>query len=129
MDGDTTAPTVVALGYLGIRVADPAAYAATVAMLRDVLRLPVVRDDGESSVRFGLPDGAGIDIYGPDDEDHRFYGDGPCVGLRVADVDAARALLEAAGVRFRWETERAESAAWAHFEGPDGGAWELIGPA
>jgi catechol 2,3-dioxygenase-like lactoylglutathione lyase family enzyme len=119
---------VEGLGFLGLRVVDPAAYQATIGFFRDVLRLPVAADEGARSVRFRLADGTGVHVYGPADEDHDFYGDGPCIGLRVADLDAARAVLEAAGIRFGRETERDGGEAWAHFEGPDGGAWELIGP-
>jgi hypothetical protein len=119
---------VEGLGFLGLRIVDPVAYQATVGFFREVLRLPVTADEGARSVRFRLADGTAIHVYGPADEDHGFYGDGPCLGLRVADVDAARATLEAAGIRFRRETECDGGEAWAHFEGPDGGAWELIGP-
>ncbi len=119
---------VEGLGFLGLRIVDPAASRETVGFFRDVLRLPVTADEGARSVRFRLADGTGVHVDGPADEDHGFYGDGPCVGLRVADVDAAQATLEAAGIRFRRETERDAGEAWAHFENPDGRAWELIGP-
>jgi hypothetical protein len=95
---------------------------------RDVLRLAVAADEGNSSVRFRLAGGTGVDVHAPADEDRDLYGDRPCIGLRVADVDAARATLEAAGIPFRRETKRDGGEARAHVAGPDGGDRELIGP-
>ncbi len=51
----------------------------------------------------------------------------PCVGFLVDDADAMRASLEAAGIEFLWETQRDGAIAWAHFRGPDGAVYELIG--
>ena len=51
------------------------------------------------------------------------------VGLRVDDVDATRARLEADGLEMLTDVERGERAAWCHFRAPDGTVLEIIGPA
>ena len=43
------------------------------------------------------------------------------------DVDATRDRLEASGIAFLWEAQRDGAIAWAHFRGPDGAVYELIG--
>ena len=63
------------------------------------------------------------------DPDHAFFTTGPVVGLRVADLEATRAQLEASGLEMLTEVERTESAAWCHVRAPDGTVIEIIGPA
>lgn len=121
--------TVQGLGFLGVRVADLDRFDATVSLYRDILGLPVIAQVAGRSVWFRLEDGTQLHVYGPLDEDHLEFGDAPCVGLVVVDVDATRARMEAAGIEFLWETQRDERAAWAHYRGPDGAVYELIGPA
>lgn len=50
-------------------------------------------------------------------------------GLRVADVDATRAELEADRLEMLTEVQRTAEAAWCHFRAPDGTVLEIIGPA
>lgn len=119
--------SVQGLGFLGIRVADPARYAATVALYRELLALPVINEEPDRFVWFRLGDGTQVHVYGPLDEDHVAFGDAPCVGFRVDDPAAHRSRLEAAGIAFLWETQRDGAVAWAHFRGPDGAVYELIG--
>ena len=69
-----------------------------------------------------------LHLYGPEDADHTAFGDRPCVGLVVEDVDGARGRMEASGIVFLWETQRDADRAWAHYRGPDGTVYELIGP-
>ena len=117
--------SVQGLGWLGVRTDR---FAETVSLYRDVLGLEPFHAD-ESSVRFRLRDATELHVYGPADEDHRFFGTAPVVGLAVQDAAAARARLEAAGITFLTELERDGEAAWCHFEGPDGNVYELISGA
>ena len=76
---------------------------------------------------FRLTDGTQLHVYGPLDEDHVAFGASPCVGLIVDDVDATRDRMERAGIEFLWPTQRDDASAWAHYRGPDGAVYELIG--
>jgi catechol 2,3-dioxygenase-like lactoylglutathione lyase family enzyme len=78
-------------------------------------------------VGFAFPDGAEMEVWRPEDEFHSLFGTGPVVGLRVDDVEAARAEMEAAGAEFLGPVQRSEGAAWSHFRGPDGNVYEIIG--
>ena len=118
--------TVHGLAFLGVRVADPDRFAATVSLYRDLLGLPVIAEEADRLVWFRLGDGTQVHVYGPLDEDHVAFGESPCVGFRVDDADGARARLEAAGIEFLWETQRDGAVAWAHFRGPDGAVYELL---
>lgn len=79
------------LGFLGVRVEEPDRYAATVALYRDVLGLVPFREEPDRLAWFRLDDGTELHVYGPADTDHVAFGDRPCVGLVVDDVDATRA--------------------------------------
>lgn len=119
--------TVKRLGFLGVRVGDPDRFAATVSLYRDVLELTVIAAIPERYTWFRLEDGTQLHVYGPLDQDHVAFGESPCVGFVVDDADAMRARLETAGIAFLWETQRDGAIAWAHFRGPDGAVYELIG--
>jgi len=117
--------TVRSLGWLGVRT--PAADAMT-AFYRDVLRLEVI-SERPGATWFRLPDGTEVHVYGPDDEDHRFFGTAPVIGLAVDSFRAAHAALAAARVEFLYaEPQRADGRAWQHFRAPDGNVYEIIGP-
>ena len=117
------------VGFIGVRIADPAGYARTVGLYRDALGLTVTQDDGDRSTRFILPDGTALHVYGPGDRDHLWFGDRTCIGLRVDDVEAARGALEAAGIEILDQVERDATEAWFHYRSPDGSVQEIIGPA
>jgi predicted enzyme related to lactoylglutathione lyase len=51
-------------------------------------------------VAFKLPDGSVVEVFGPSDEEHAYFGTGPVAGFEVDDIEAARARLEGAGVEF-----------------------------
>jgi catechol 2,3-dioxygenase-like lactoylglutathione lyase family enzyme len=121
--------TASRVGFIGMRVADSASYAATVALYRDQLGLDVTAVDGERSTRFRLADGTAFHVYGPADIDHEDFGDRVCIGLVVDDVDATRADLEAAGIAVLDDpTQRDGAEAWFHYRAPDGTVHEIIGP-
>jgi catechol 2,3-dioxygenase-like lactoylglutathione lyase family enzyme len=115
------------LGFLGVRVGDPSRFAATVALYRDLLELPVIAEEPDRLVWFRLGDGTQLHVYGPLDVEHVAFGESPCVGFVVDDPDEMRGRLEAAGVEFLWETQHDGAIAWAHFRGPDGAVYELLG--
>lgn len=124
-----TTDGVHGLGFLGVRIEDRERFRATVALYRDTLGLETVRDEPDRLVWFRLGDGTELHVYGPEDVDHLVFGDRPCVGLLVADVEGARRRMEAGGVEFLWDTQRYGQRVWAHYRGPDGTVYELIGPA
>ena len=109
---------VEGLGWLGIR---REGFEETARFFREVmgpqearrgrLRVPRRRRDGGLAPRGRVPP---------------FFGAGPVVGLRVGDVEAARAAMEAAGVAFLGPVQRSERAVWSHFRGPDGNVYEII---
>ena len=97
------------------------------AFYRDVLNLDISSIDGKSG-RFKLGDGTEVHVYGPLDEDHHFFGDGPVVALEVADFAVARARLLGAGIKFAYEEPQRESGKiWQHFIAPDGNVYEILG--
>ena len=116
------------LGFLGVRIDDLARFEAAVSLYRDTLGLAPFRKEPGRLAWFRLGDGTELHLYGPADTDHTAFGDRPCVGLTVDDVDATRDRMETSGVEFLWETQRDAGRTWAHFRGPDGAVYELIGP-
>jgi catechol 2,3-dioxygenase-like lactoylglutathione lyase family enzyme len=95
---------------------------------KNVLRLEVIDADKRGS-RFRLSDGTEIHVYGPEDDDHAFFGTGPVVGFAVDSFRAARAILVSAGIKFLYsEPQRQDGWAWQHFRAPDGNIYEIIGP-
>ena len=120
--------TASRVGFIGVRIADSATYAATIALYRDRLGLDVTATDGERSTRFRLGDGTAFHVYGPADVDHESFGDRACFGLVVENVDATRAILEAAGLEILDDpTQRDGTDAWFHYRAPDGTVHEIMG--
>ena len=120
-DAATSAPGI---GFIGFRTDR---FDEMVALFRDRIGLSIIRE-APGATWFRLGADAELHVYADTDADHAFFTTGPVVGLRVADVDATRAALEADGLRMLSEMERTESAAWCHFEAPDGTVLEIIGP-
>jgi catechol 2,3-dioxygenase-like lactoylglutathione lyase family enzyme len=97
------------------------------AFYRDVLRLEVLSIDDESG-RFKLDDGTEVHIYGPQDQDHEFFGSGPVIAFEVDDFATARDRLLSVGTEFIYEEpQRALGRIWQHFIAPDGNVYEIIG--
>jgi catechol 2,3-dioxygenase-like lactoylglutathione lyase family enzyme len=61
-----------------------------------------------------------LDVFDPSSIGQRFAPSPAGVALRVPDVDAARAELEAKGVEFDGETLQTEVCRMAFFKDPDG---------
>lgn len=111
------------IGFIGFRTVR---FAEMVTLFRDRIGLEVMRET-PGATWFRLGD-AELHVYADTDPDHAFFTTGPVVGLRVADVDATRAALEADGLELLTEIERTSDAAWCHFRAPDGTVLEIIGP-
>ena len=117
--------TVQSLSWLGVRTDNAEALCA---FYRDVLQLKPFQTD-LTSTRFRLADGTEAHVYNSHDVDHRFFGKGPVVGLRVESFAATRAAMLQAGIEFLYpEPERQAGLAWQHFRAPDGNVYEIIGP-
>jgi catechol 2,3-dioxygenase-like lactoylglutathione lyase family enzyme len=112
------------VGFVGFRTHR---FDEMVALFRDGIGLGVVHE-APGAVWFELGPDAQLHVYADTDPDHAFFTTGPVVGLRVTDLDATRAKLEADGLEMLTEVERDESTAWCHFRAPDGTILEIIGP-
>jgi catechol 2,3-dioxygenase-like lactoylglutathione lyase family enzyme len=121
----TSAPSGSGIGFIGFRTNR---FDEMVALFRDVLGMPMVRD-APAAAWFLLGTDAELHVYDDTDPDHAFFTTGPVVGLRVDDVDEMRSSLEAAGLEMLTAVERSDRAAWCHFRAPDGTVLEIIGPA
>ena len=115
---------VTGLGWMGVKTQH---FDSMIAFYRDVLNLAVLSIDGKSG-RFKLDDGRQIHVYGPNDEDHEFFGNGPVVAFEVDSFAIARDRLLSAGIGFIYpEPQRASGRIWQHFRAPDGNVYEIIG--
>lgn len=94
--------TVRGVGYVGMRTER---LDRMVALFRDVIGIPVVRQD-DDLVGFALADGTVFELYGPGDAFHAFFITGPVVGFRVDDFDATRAAMLTAGITFIGDPNR-----------------------
>ncbi len=120
--------SVEGVRFVGMRVADRAAYAATVAIYRDALDLTVTSDDGHRSMRFVLGDGTALHVYGPDDDEHLAFGNRVCIGYMVEDFQATLARLRTAGIELLDDPPQSDGTnAWCHIRTPDGAVHEILG--
>jgi catechol 2,3-dioxygenase-like lactoylglutathione lyase family enzyme len=98
---------------------------ATAAFFRDTLGLRVAIEEQDFWV-LKLPDGAKVEVFGPDSPVNRHFTTGPVAGFLVDDVAAATAELRAAGVDVVFEQRDETSGnAWVHFRAPDGNLYEF----
>jgi catechol 2,3-dioxygenase-like lactoylglutathione lyase family enzyme len=120
---DRTMIDVRRLAWLGTRTGR---FAETAAFFRDVLGLRVELER-PGQVVLAFPDGGSVEVFSPDEPDHRHFTTGPVAGFLVDDVDTARAELAAAGVELIGPVGRgaAPGEAWQHFRAPDGNVYEL----
>ena len=117
--------TANAIGFIGFRTAR---FEAMVALFRELIGLPVIRE-APGATWFRLGTDAELHVYADADRDHAFFTTGPVVGLRVDDVKVTRARMEAEGLEMLTEMERTDAWAWCHFRAPDGTVMEIIGPS
>lgn len=117
-------PDASGVGFIGFRTEQ---FDEMVALFRDRIGLSVIHE-APGVTWFRLGSDAELHVYASADPDHGFFTTGPVVGLRVADVDATRAALEADGLEMITDIERTDDAAWCHFRAPDGTVLEIIGP-
>lgn len=113
------------VGFVGFRTDQ---FDEMTALFRDLIGVEILRE-APGATWFRLGDDAELHVYASSDVDHAFFTSGPVVGLRVEDVDATRARMEAEGLKMLTEIQRTEAAAWCHFRAPDGTVLEIIGPA
>ena len=113
------------VGFIGIRTER---YDQMVALFRDRIGLRITHE-APAATWFRLGTDAELHVYAATEPDHAFFTTGPVIGLRVADIDATRAAMEADGLAMLTEVERTDTAAWCHFRAPDGTVLEIIGPA
>jgi catechol 2,3-dioxygenase-like lactoylglutathione lyase family enzyme len=111
------------VGFVGLRTHR---FDEMVALFRDLLGLEVIRE-APGATWFRLGSDAELHVYADTDPDHAFFTTGLVVGLRVADVDDARARMVGAGLEMLTDIERSDAAAWFHFRAPDGTVLELVG--
>ena len=104
------------LVFVGTRT--PAA-AAMSAFARDVLGL--VPRDGGAAAFFDLPDGSSLAVQGTEPLEPAER----TVGFLVDDLDAAVAVLRAAGV-VTDAVAQTETQRYVHFRAPDGQLYELV---
>ena len=110
------------LAWLGTRTERPD---LMVAFCRDVLGL---RLDMElpGFWMMTLPDGAKVEVFGPETDMNRHFTAGPVAGFLVDDVYAATEELRYAGVEILLAPETDDQGnAWVHFRAPDGFVYEL----
>jgi catechol 2,3-dioxygenase-like lactoylglutathione lyase family enzyme len=113
------------VGFVGFRTGH---FEEMVDLFRDLVGLEVLRE-APGATWFQLGSDAELHVYADTDPDHAFFTTGPVIGLRVDDVEATRARMEAAGLEMLTDVDRTESATWCHVRAPDGTVIEIIGPA
>jgi catechol 2,3-dioxygenase-like lactoylglutathione lyase family enzyme len=112
---------VLSLAWVGTRTTQ---YTETVRFFREVLGLGLIASEAGFTV-FGVPDGATVEVFGPDSEYNRHLTH-PVAGFRVADLEEAVAELEAAGVEIVLPLQGGDERVWLHFRAPDGFVYELV---
>ncbi len=116
---------VKGLTWLGLRTHQ---FEEMVTFFRDVMGMKPIREEQEI-VGFQLSDGTQVELYRPEEAFHAFFITGPVVAFRVEDVDAARATMEEAGIKFIGPIQRADKTSWNHFRAPDGTVFEILSRA
>jgi predicted enzyme related to lactoylglutathione lyase len=109
------------LVWLGVRTSN---FDETVKFFKEVLDLRVTKGrDGFAVLR--LPNDDKVEVFGSQDEDHKFFGSAPVMGFLVDDIRQARSEMEAGGVKFIGPIHDSEHDSWSHFRGPDGIVYEI----
>src|SRR5688572_4905650 len=87
---------ICSLIWMGVRTNK---FQETVGFYREVMRLTLLRE-GADFAWFALANGVELHVYGPSDEDHRFFGVGPVVGFEVTDFSLTRSRMVESGIEF-----------------------------
>jgi glyoxylase I family protein len=114
---------VTRIGWAGTRTDG---YGDMVGFLTGVLGLTLEHEERDFAV-LDLPSGDRFEVFGPSDQDHRYFTTGPVVGFAVEDLPAAVAELERAGVELLGGQVDEHGVGWRHFRAPDGNVYELTG--
>jgi len=94
------------------------------ALCRDVMQMRTAHIETDFAV-LDMPNGDRFEIFGPTCKYNTFMTH-PVVGFQVDDIAAARAEMEAHGIKFIEPTQTEKSGdAWCHFRGPDGFLYSL----
>jgi catechol 2,3-dioxygenase-like lactoylglutathione lyase family enzyme len=116
---------VLGLSWLGLRTDD---MDAMCDFVEGVLRLHRVhRCEGDHAL-YRTDNGDFIALYGPKSTRYELFTTGPVIGLRVGNIRAARAEMEARGIQFLGSIHSKDQGRWkyAHFIGPDQTLYELV---
>jgi hypothetical protein len=113
---------VQGLNWVGTRTAS---FRETVAFFHSILELPI-GVERPHFVRLDLPDAACVEVFDAAAEEYPHFTTGPVPGFLVADFDAAREELAAAGCELiGLEGGERGVYRWQHFRGPDGNVYEI----
>lgn len=113
---------VKAVAWVGIRTEK---FAEMSRFFADIMRLPIDSKEPDYVV-FRLPDGALVEVYGPNYPYNTHFTSGPVVGFLVENAERAAAELLAAGVELIGPTRHwPEDYASQHFRAPDGRVYEV----
>ena len=115
---------VTGIAFIGIRTEQLEAMRHFFA---DLLNLDVTRREPDIA-GFRLAGETSVEVFGPGDDFHAFFKEGPVVGFRVADFDEAYDELTEAGSVFIGTVQHESGISWNHFRGPDGNIYEIVGP-
>ncbi len=93
----------------------------TSRFFHEVLGLPLPDVDTENNIAiFHFPNGQLFEVFGPGSSGKELMNT-PAISFDVDDIVRARVELEADGIKFVTDIERASDGdAWCYFEGPDG---------
>ncbi|MFL5679875.1 MAG: VOC family protein [Chloroflexota bacterium] len=71
-----------------------------------------------------MPNTSQLEVFGPDDQDHRDFTTGPVPEFLVDDIEAAIEELRRSGVEIVGEpVVEPDGGGWAHFRAPDGNVY------
>lgn len=115
---------VTGIAFIGIRTEQ---FEATCHFFTTLLELDVTRREPDVA-GFRMAGHTTVEVYGPGDDFHSFFGEGPVIGFRVENFDDAYAELMAAGIEFISTIQHESGISWNHFRGPDGNIYEIVGP-
>jgi catechol 2,3-dioxygenase-like lactoylglutathione lyase family enzyme len=98
-------------------------FTAMVTFATDILGLVPALQTPELAI-FHLADGDDFEVFAGGNDDLPFP-NVPVAAFLVADVEQARAEMEAKGVAFLGPTTHQGDFAWAYFRAPDGHVYEI----